>query len=120
VRPVVVREGRAVEKARGCARRSDQGSQPKKATLRPCVRSARIIRQDVLVDGALSSPRELVVDDDVDVRESLERGLPLRCRDFAADTKAVDVSVGDLCRRLESTGAPRLLHTGVGFAWGAR
>jgi hypothetical protein len=76
------------------------------------------------VDGALSSPRELVVDDDVDVRESLERGLRLRCFDFAAETNVADVFIGHLRHQLESTDAPNLLLLptvpGVGLPSGAR
>jgi hypothetical protein len=89
------------------------------ATPCPCVRSVRIIRQDILVDGASGSPRECVVDDDVDV---LERGQRLWCFDFAADTNIIDVFIGYLRRKLESAGAPELLHTvrGVGLALRAR
>lgn len=81
-----------------------------------------IIRQDVLVDGVLRSPRELVADDDVDVQKSLESGPRLRCFDFAADTNIVGMFASYFCRKLESTDAPNLLLTvrGVDFALGAR
>jgi hypothetical protein len=81
-----------------------------------------IVRQDVLVDAALSPPRGLVVDDDIDVRQSPRRGLRMRCFDFPAGTNVVDVFIGDLRRKFESTGTSNLLYTvgGVSFPLQAR
>jgi hypothetical protein len=74
------------------------------------------------VDGALCSPREFVVEGEIDIRESQERGIPLQCGDFAADTNIVDVFIGYPRRKLEATGALKMLATvrGAGFAQGAR
>jgi DNA-binding response OmpR family regulator len=74
------------------------------------------------VDGASSSPRELVVEGEIDIRESQERGIQLQCGDFATDTSIVDVFIGYPRRKLEFTGSLEMLATvcGVGFAQGAR
>jgi DNA-binding response OmpR family regulator len=63
-----------------------------------------------------------VVDGDLDVRESLRRGLLMRCLDFAADTNVVDVLIGYLRSKLESARTPNLLRTvgGIGFPLRAR
>lgn len=46
----------------------------------------------------------------------------MRCLGFAADANVVDVLVGYLRSKLESTGTPNLLHTvgGIGFPLRAR
>lgn len=66
------------------------------------------------MDRAFSSPRELVVNDDVDVRESRF--------DFATGTNSVDVLIGYLRRMRESIGAPKLLNAvcGVSIPWWAQ
>jgi two-component system response regulator PrrA len=126
VKPFAI--GELVARLRALLRRAAARASPETASLQPPVRLGRLL---VDVEGAAASwdgrdlgltGRELALLDalarNVEVVLSRDRLLDMVWGyDFAPDSRALDVFVAYLRRKLEAVGAPRLLDTvrGVGF-----